>query len=324
MRKKNSVTPSQQALLEGEAYSLPFAVQLAAFAAAVEPVLEQALSVMAQPYELPRPRRLLEAMRYAVLGGGKRLRGFLAYETARLLDGEGEGALRVAAALELLHAYSLIHDDLPAMDDDTMRRGKPCLHIAFDEATAILAGDALQTLAFDLLADPATHPDPAIRVQLVLRLTRASGIGGMAGGQMRDLAAEGRFQDLPPDEEAIRLLQAMKTGALLSASIMMGAILGRADETQEQALSAYGTALGNAFQMADDLLDRDSQAHILGKTTGKDVARGKITLIERLGIDAARARLVSEGEKALESLIPFGGRAQTLREALHFTIARTV
>ncbi len=213
-------------------------------------------------------------MRYATLGGGKRLRPFLAIEAARLFGGDGPGVLRAAASVELIHCYSLVHDDLPAMDDDELRRGRPTTHRAYDEATAILVGDSLLTLAFDILSDEHTDPDPAIRVALVSTLARAAGIGGMAGGQMLDLEAEGRFADdgkpLALGDTEILRLQAMKTGALLTASVEMGAIVGRADGAGRDALHTYGHLLGQAFQIADDLLDVVSDAATLGKATGKD------------------------------------------------------
>src|SRR5690349_16241089 len=210
----------------------------------VEAALDETLSLAHEPSP---PARLVAAMRHAALGGGKRLRPFLLVETARLLGGDAEAALRAGTAIELVHAYSLVHDDLPAMDDDDMRRGKPTVHKAFDEATAILAGDALQTLAFEILADPATHPDPGVRARLVLALARAAGPSGMAGGQMLDLEAETGPE---PDEAAVRRLQAMKTGALLAAAVEMGAVIGDAGAGERERLEAFGTALGAAFQIA--------------------------------------------------------------------------
>ena len=276
--------------------------------------------------ELGRPKRLIEAMRYATLAGGKRLRPFLAVEAARLFGVEGPGVLRAAASVELIHCYSLVHDDLPAMDDDDLRRGRPTTHRAYDDATAILAGDSLLTLAFDVLSDQATDPDPAIRVALVSTLARAAGIGGMAGGQMLDLEAEGRFapdgKPLVLGETEILRLQAMKTGALLTASTEMGAIIGRADEAGRKALRAYGHLLGQAFQIADDLLDVESDAATLGKATGKDSGMGKATLIGLWGVEAARKRLaglVAEAEKALSG---FDARADVLRRAAHFVADR--
>jgi farnesyl diphosphate synthase len=293
---------------------------------AVEETLSALLATVPEAGEIARPARLIEAMRYATLSGGKRLRPFLAVEAARLFGVEGPGVLRAACSVELVHCYSLVHDDLPAMDDDDLRRGRPTTHRAYDDATAILVGDSLLTLAFDVLADAATDPDPAIRVALVSTLGRASGIGGMAGGQMLDLQAEGRFTadgaPLALNETDILRLQAMKTGALLTASAEMGAIVGRADRKGRDALRTYGHMLGQAFQIADDLLDVESDAATLGKATGKDSEKGKATLVGLWGVDAARRRLaglVAEAEKALAD---FGEKAEVLRAAARFVAAR--
>uniref|UniRef100_UPI0035C99CAD polyprenyl synthetase family protein n=1 Tax=uncultured Methylobacterium sp. TaxID=157278 RepID=UPI0035C99CAD len=267
---------------------------------------------------------LMEAMRHAVLGGGKRLRPFLAVETARMLGGPEAGALAAGAGVELVHCYSLVHDDLPAMDDDDLRRGKPTVHKAYDEATAILVGDALQTLAFEILADPAWQPDPAIRADLVLGLARASGLGGMVGGQLLDLGAEGRFGPVQLDVDDTLRLQAMKTGAILAFSVEAGAIVGGATRPERAALLRYGLALGQAFQIADDILDREASPEAMGKATGKDKDAGKATLVDRLGLDGARAecdRLVGVCEDAVS---PWGERARTLCEAARFTVARKV
>ncbi|HEX8168466.1 MAG TPA: farnesyl diphosphate synthase [Beijerinckiaceae bacterium] len=299
-----------------------FEARLAGAAREIEAVLEALLADRPRPGEVARPARLLAAMRHAALAGGKRVRPFLVIEAARLLGHEGAGVLQAAAAVELLHCYSLVHDDLPAMDDDDLRRGKPTVHRAFDEATAILCGDALQALAFELLADPAAHPDPAIRCGLVLGLARAAGLGGMAGGQMLDLAAEGRYGAAALGEADIRRLQAMKTGALLAFSVEAGAILAGADAAPRAALRAYGQAFGAAFQVADDLLDRDATAEAMGKRTGKDSGRGKATLVNALGADGARAecdRLVGDALRALEG---FGPEADVLRDAARFAVAR--
>ena len=261
-------------------------------------------------------------MRYATLGGGKRLRPFLVVETARLFGLEGEGPLRAGAALEMVHCYSLVHDDLPAMDDDDLRRGRPTCHVKFDEATAILCGDALLTYAFDVMADEATHPDPLVRTALVLGLARGSGIGGMAGGQALDLAAE--TAAAPLAAPAIEQLQAMKTGALLLFGVEAGAILGGADEAQRTALRRYGRALGAAFQIADDILDMESDTATLGKAAGKDAGRNKGTLVSALGLGAAKARrdaLSAEARAALESL-GAGHRTGLLAEAARFTVER--
>jgi farnesyl diphosphate synthase len=300
-----------------------FPLRLQAVATAVEGTLEALLSDAAPASELARPSRLLDAMRHAVLGGGKRLRPFLTVETARMLGREqDDGSLRAGAAIELLHCYSLVHDDLPSMDDDELRRGRPTVHRAFDEATAILAGDALQALAFEVLAEPATDGDASVRSELVVGLARAAGVGGMVGGQILDLAAEGRWGEARLGAEDIRRLQAMKTGALLRFSVEAGAILGGAEPQARERLVAYGRALGAAFQVADDILDVEGAADNVGKRTGKDREKGKATLVDALGLEGARAecdRLVGEAIAALE---PFGARAGILREAARFVAAR--
>ncbi len=264
------------------------------------------------------PNRLAESMRYAVLGGGKRLRPFLVLESARLCGMTDEAALNAGAALECIHCYSLVHDDLPAMDDDDLRRGRPTVHKAFDEATAILAGDALMTVAFEILADPATHPDPAIRCALALGLARASGRAGMAGGQMLDLMAPG---SVPSEAEIVRL-QAMKTGALILFACEAGAILANAGPMQRQALRDYGTALGVAFQLADDLLDVDGDPALLGKAVAKDKDAGKATLVGLMGVDAARERLAEFQGQALNALAPFGPDAEMLAATVDFVANR--
>ena len=299
-----------------------FTDRLRAVAGQVETTLVELLSDEARQNEIARPGRLMAAMRHGVLNGGKRLRPFLTVETARMLGRDGAGSLRAGAAVELLHCYSLVHDDLPSMDDDDLRRGQPTVHKAYDEATAILVGDALQTLAFEVLADPATDPDGAVRADLVLGLALASGMGGMVGGQMLDLAAEGRYGEARLSEAEIRTLQAMKTGAILRFSVEAGAIVGRADPAARADLVAYGKALGAAFQVADDILDREASAEAMGKRTGKDLEKGKGTLVDALGMDGARrecARLVEACEAALDR---FGPRADLLREAARFTVER--
>ena len=209
------------------------------------------------------------------------------------------------------------------MDDDDLRRNRPTVHIAFDEATAILAGDALQTLAFEVLADPATDPDGTVRAELVLGLARAAGLGGMAGGQMLDLAAEGRYGEVAPGQVDVRRLQAMKTGALLAFSAEAGAILGRADAGRRESLAAFGRALGAAFQIADDLLDREASEEAMGKRTGKDRGKGKATLVDVLGIGGARQESRRLLEADLACLAPFGSAADVLRDAARFTVERS-
>jgi farnesyl diphosphate synthase len=301
-----------------------FTTRLSDAARIVEASLQALLSDKTAPGEIARPPRLMAAMRHAALGGGKRLRPFLTIEAARLMGLEGEGPLRTGCAVELLHCYSLVHDDLPSMDDDDLRRGRPTVHKAYDEATAILVGDALQSLAFEVLADPATAPDPAIRSDLVLGLARASGLGGMVGGQLLDLSAEGRYGPAEMGEADVRRLQMMKTGAILTFSVEAGAILGRADAGARQRLVAYGRALGAAFQVADDILDREASAEALGKRTGKDQDKGKATLVDLLGMDGARRECRQLVEQADAALDGFGPPAQTLREAVRFVVERQV
>jgi farnesyl diphosphate synthase len=292
-------------------------------AADTEGLLDRLLAPEPVSGELARPARLVEAMRYASLGGGKRIRPFLVVETAKLFRVPRRQALMVAAALECVHCYSLVHDDLPAMDDDALRRGRPTVHKAFDEATAILAGDALLTFAFDILARPQTHAKADIRIALTAALARAAGVGGMAGGQMLDLAAEGRFARVRRlDFAGVKTLQAMKTGALLKYGCASGAILGEAPRKARAALERYGSAVGEAFQVADDLLDIEGDAATVGKATGKDAAAHKATFVSLLGINGARKRLqalVGEAEKAIAT---FGKDGATLCAAARFIANR--
>jgi farnesyl diphosphate synthase len=290
-----------------------------------ESLLDRLLGAAPLDGERARPQRVMDAMRYVALGGGKRLRPFLVVETAALFKAPREQALMAGAALECVHCYSLAHDDLPAMDNDDLRRGRPTAHRQFDEATAILAGDGLLTFAFDILSRPATHPGAAARIELVMALARASGLGGMVGGQMLDLAAEGRFDDgkvkkLGVDE--IRLLQSMKTGALLRFACIAGAILGGATQAQRDALDRYGSALGEAFQIADDLLDVEGDAATVGKATGKDAAAGKGTFVTVLGLDQAKARLGKLVADAELALAPFGRDGDVLKTAARFVAER--
>ncbi|WP_420103398.1 polyprenyl synthetase family protein [Bosea sp. (in: a-proteobacteria)] len=299
-------------------------IGLRRIAASVERVLEALLDGAPAEGEIARPARLVAAMRHGALAGGKRLRPFLTVETARLLGAAEAGALRAGAAVELLHCYSLVHDDLPAMDDDDLRRGRPTVHKAYDEATAILAGDALLTLAFDVLADPATHPSGEVRIGLVRCLARASGLGGMVGGQMLDLAAEGRFETARQSlgKAEIRRLQAMKTGALLAASVEIGARLGGADGATLAVLADYGRALGATFQIADDILDVEADAAQMGKATAKDADRGKGTLIGVLGLDGAKRERDRLSAAAMDALAGFGLEADVLRAAARFAATR--
>lgn len=292
--------------------------------------MREAAKLVGQALEtlLPEPvgaeARLAEAMRYAALGGGKRLRAFLVLETASLFSVSQTCAARVAASVEMLHAYSLVHDDLPAMDDDDLRRGKPSTHIAFDEATAILAGDALQARAFEVLAEPDTHSDPQARCELVAAMGAASGARGMAGGQMIDMLAPQveRERGRPMDAAEITRLQALKTGRLIQFSAEAGAILGRTSTHQRHLIAAYGRDLGAAFQIADDLLDVEGTTEETGKTAGKDQRAGKATLVGILGIERARAHAAMLSHQAAEHLDGFGDRAGNLRALAQFVVAR--
>lgn len=296
-----------------------FRQRLQSNAAAVEATLAALLSGNTEAGEIARPERLLSAVRHGVLNGGKRLRPFLVMEAAALFgDGFAAPALRVGAALECIHCYSLVHDDLPAMDDDNLRRGQPTVHIAYDEATAILAGDSLLTLAFDIVAAPETMLADRIKTALVLALARAAGIGGMAGGQALDLAAEQKA----PDAEGIVTLQAMKTGALIRFACEAGAIVADADVEARSLLQRYGETIGLAFQLADDLLDLTSDAATMGKATGKDAARGKGTLVALYGQDWAEERLNALVGEAEALLAPFGERGAILVETARFVANR--
>ena len=301
-----------------------FPARLNAAAAETEHLLDRLLAAAPADGEIARPQRVVEAMRYSSLGGGKRLRPFLAVETAALFGVRREHALMAGAAIEVVHCYSLVHDDLPAMDNDDLRRGRPTAHKAFDEATAILAGDGLLTFAFDILSRPETHPDAAVRIALVAGLARAAGLGGMVGGQMLDLAAEGRFgrNDTPQGEKDVLTLQAMKTGAILKFCCVAGTILGDAPQAQRDAVSRYGQIIGQAFQIADDLLDVESDAATLGKAAGKDAAHGKATLVDLLGVTGAHARLAQLVKDAESALAPFGADAAILKDAAHFVAER--
>ena len=298
--------------------ALPFEIALEMRAHVVEAALRGLLDSHILPGEIARPERLLAAMRHGVLNGGKRLRPFLVMETAALFGAEGDAVLRVAAALECVHCYSLIHDDLPAMDDDDLRRGQPTVHKAFDEATAILAGDSLLTYAFDIIADPATDLPASVKAELVLGLARAAGPGGMVGGQALDLEAERK----KPGEAGIITLQAMKTGALIRFACEAGAIIANAAPDDRDKLAEFGSAIGLAFQLADDLLDLTSNAEAMGKATGKDAAAGKATLAALHGGNWARQQLHGLVEQAQSLLEPFGERADLLKAAAVFIAER--
>jgi len=294
-----------------------FTERLARHATRVEETLAQVLDDQAGV-----PERLGDAMRHAVMGGGKRFRPVLVLESAQLFDVGPENALRVAAALELVHCYSLVHDDLPAMDNDRLRRGRPTVWVAFDDWTAILAGDALLTLAFEVLSDPRVHPAPAVRGELVAALAKAAGAAGMVGGQTLDLMADKLGEPGAPTLAHIQLLQAMKTGALIRFGAEAGAILGEADDAGRRALAAFGDKLGVVFQIADDLLDVTSDAATLGKATGKDAAHGKATQVSLMGIVEARESLYGLARAAIADLAPFGERAHVLAAAVRFAAER--
>ncbi|WP_337053735.1 farnesyl diphosphate synthase [Pseudoxanthomonas sp. USHLN014] len=283
----------------------------ARWAQRVEAALEAAL-----PAPDLAPQRLHAAMRHAVLGGGKRMRPLLVY-AAGTLTGADEATLDApAAAVELIHAYSLVHDDLPAMDDDAMRRGRPTVHVAFDEATAILAGDALQTRAFEVLAD--AHAEPSLRVAWLQTLAQASGVAGMCGGQALDIDATGQQQSLA----ALQRMHALKTGALIRASVRLGALAGGADAATLQRLDRFADALGLAFQVRDDILDVEASSETLGKTAGKDAAQDKSTYPALLGMDGAKVRLDDLAAQMRDLLAPFAERADALAALGELTVRR--
>ena len=288
---------------------------LAEVAALTDALFDRWLTVPAEPRA-----RLYEAMRHAAIGGGKRLRPLLVVATADLFDVDRQRSARVAAAIEAIHAYSLIHDDLPCMDDDDLRRGKPTVHRAFDEATAVLAGDALHALAFEVLADEATHVDPRVRVELVRLVATASGPDGMAGGQMMDLAAEEAAE--PFDLPTVTRLQQLKTGALIGASVEAGAVLGRASDEARTRLKGYARDLGLAFQIADDLLDEEGDEAAAGKALGKDAGAGKATFLTHMGADEARAQARRLADQAVEHLGSWGVEADVLRAVARFVTER--
>jgi farnesyl diphosphate synthase len=293
--------------------SLSLKPALDAISAAIDQRFERLLPIPSDPRG-----RLVEAMRYSAMGGGKRMRPLLVVAACDLFHVDKERALRAAVAIECVHVYSLIHDDLPCMDDDETRRGKPTLHKAFDEATAVLAGDALQALAFEVLADEATHEDPYVRSELVLELARASGPNGMAGGQMMDLAAETNTFDLPTTTR----LQQLKTGALITFSVEAGAIMGKASAETRTRLKGYARDLGLAFQIADDLLDVEGESGKTGKAVRKDAEAGKATFVSLLGLERARKQAEMLIDQAIGHLHPFGQEADLLRAIARFAIER--
>lgn len=262
--------------------------------------------------------RVVEAMRYASIGGGKAFRAFLILTTAKMFALPESNAINIATALEMIHAYSLIHDDLPSMDNDTMRRGKPTVHVQFDEATAILAGDALLTNAFEVLANEATHPDPAIRTKLIQMLAHLAGKDGMVGGQMIDLIGEKQTLSL----EQIEMLQDKKTGALLMFASIASAIAAKATDEQLNALKTYAKCIGLMFQITDDILDVVGDSITVGKTLGKDKEETKSTFVSVLGLEAARQKAMELGLQAERALNLFGDKANTLKEAARFILER--
>ena len=291
-----------------------FAAKLAKVAQAVDQEMDNLL-----PHGQELEHRLFDAMRYTVLGGGKRLRPFLVIAGGEIFDLDMAECLRVAAAVEFVHAYSLVHDDLPCMDDDDLRRGQPTVHIKFDEATAVLTGDALLTLAFEILADRATSPDPEVRMGLVAGLARAAGGQGMVGGQMLDLWAESH----PLNEAGTARMQRLKTGEMIAFAGEAGGILARARPRQRQALRMFAHDLGLAFQITDDLLDVEGSAEQLGKATGKDAAAGKATIVAKLGVEGARDRAALLSRQATAHLDHFGEKANSLRDLCDFVLNRS-
>ena len=279
--------------------------------------IEQALDRILPPVE-DAEGRLFDAMRYATLAGGKRLRPFLVLASSRLFDVPTDRATRVACALECIHTYSLVHDDLPCMDDDDLRRGIPTTHKKFDEATAVLAGDGLLTYAFEIIAHPDTHHDPLVRAELTYALAREAGAHGMVGGQMIDILADEREMDIGE----VTRLQQMKTGALIRFAVDAGAIMGRATKDQHHALQNYAHDLGLAFQIVDDLLDVEGSVEEMGKAVGKDADGGKATFVSLLGVERARTQAEMLAEQAVVHLDIFDEKAELLRLLPHFVVNR--
>ncbi len=293
--------------------SLSLGDTMRSVAADVDKLFDHVLTLPGDPRDT-----LYEAMRHAAIGGGKRLRPLLVYASSALFNVARESALRVGLAIECVHVYSLIHDDLPCMDDDDMRRGKPTVHKQFGEAMGVLAGDSLQALAFEVVADPETHPDPFVRAELGLELAKASGPSGMVGGQVMDLAAEENIFDLPTTTR----LQQLKTGALIAFCLEAGAILGHVPPEGRRGLRAYARDIGLAFQIADDLLDVEGDAAVVGKATGKDADAGKATFVSLLGVERARAQAAMLVDQAIAHLSTFGAEADLLRAIARYVVER--
>ncbi|WP_455474017.1 polyprenyl synthetase family protein [Bartonella sp. B30(2025)] len=295
-----------------------FTTLLAKHGHTIEKRLDALLNHEVQNGEISRPETLIKAMRHGVLNGGKRLRPFLVIQSAALFDIPAEHSLDVAIALECVHCYSLIHDDLPAMDNDILRRGQPTVHVAFDEATAILAGSALLTFAFEIIAHKAHALSFETKINLITSLAQSAGVGGMVGGQFLDLEAEKK----PQNSESIISLQSMKTAALISFACKAGAMIGNASDAQIQALADFGTYIGLAFQLADDLLDITSSTEVLGKTAGKDEAAQKATFVRLYGVQETQKKRDEFIAKAGELLESFGAKAKPLQQAAHFIATR--
>ena len=298
--------------------TIAFVDDMTRCAADIERALDRLLSAGNLAGPGIAPERLIAAMRHGSLNGGKRLRPLLVRQAAGVFGMPAAETITAGLAVEILHCYSLIHDDLPAMDDDDLRRGRPTVHKAYDDATAILAGDALLTHAFGLLADPDCHPDAAVRIRLVAELAAGAGAGGMVGGQMRDIEGE----TVPLSDRGIADMHAMKTGALIRAAVRIGAILGGAGDEALTHLTDYAEAAGRAFQLADDLLDVTASAAQMGKATGKDAAMGKQTIVSRIGLEAAQRQLAGVTHDALSALTMFGSEADGLRETAKFFATR--
>ncbi|MEM7766886.1 MAG: polyprenyl synthetase family protein [Pseudomonadota bacterium] len=293
--------------------SPPFTTRLREVADQITVALDQLIPSASGP-----EADLMRAMRHAALANGKRMRPFYVLETGKMFDAPEKSLLRAAAALECVHTYSLVHDDLPCMDDDAFRRGQPTVHKAFDEATAVLAGDALLTLAFDILAHRDTHEDAELRIRLIAALARASGAQGMVGGQMIDMLGD----DMPRDLNTITRMQRLKTGALISHAVEAGALLGGASAHQRQALSGFAHDLGLAYQIADDLLDAEGDETLMGKAAGKDHSKGKANFVTLLGVDGARERVRLLSAQSKEHLALFHDRAKILRQSVDFVLGR--